>query len=336
MGMEGDVEDSKAAVTMFVTEADDPHAFEAMAPEDRRTRGGVWTRCPVRSGRLLDTFFMFATHVDLGVFACADEIRDGEKLKTCLLDKNTVAEVLPTVQRLVEAEAEATARALWEHAGGTGDLARIGEALRTETWPTSDDPAEEAAAFAHHLLKHARDAKELGMGVCWEYRGELRAEVSPPPTERMRELERLYARIRNATMIQASIDMWEHFGASHASPERVAEVEAELAEASRERAAARSGLEQLVARTRADAPAELAAWALAHYAYLSMFLHDCAESGEPDSMGASVARRERAQWTEVRDGTRAFVEESQGQVPIHAHRYRGHFGIDPRTLEQVD
>ncbi len=47
-------------------------------------------------------------------------------------------------------------------------------ALQTGTWPRNGDPAEESAAFAHHLLKYARTAKQDRMGVCWEYRGKAK------------------------------------------------------------------------------------------------------------------------------------------------------------------
>jgi hypothetical protein len=159
--------------------------------------------------------------------------------------------------------------------------------------------------------------------------------MSPPPSDRLRELETLYAQIRMAGMIELNVDMWEHGGAGSASPEHRAAMEAELAEASRQRAAAKQALEELVARTRTEAPAEVDAWALAHDAYLSLFLDDCARRGEADSVGASVAIRERAEWAEVRAGMRSFVEESLVHVPLDVHRYRRHFGIDPHTLDRA-
>jgi cytidylate kinase len=149
-----------------------------------------------------------------------------------------------------------------------------------------------------------------------------------PPTERVRELETLLARIRHAGMVQLNYDMWEQHGAAHASAEQRATMEADLAEASRARAAAIAALEALVAATRAD---ELAAWADAHDAYLAAFLDD-----GPDETAADVARRERAAWAEVRAGTRAFVDENLFYVTEHAERYRRCFGIDPQTLERVD
>jgi hypothetical protein len=159
--------------------------------------------------------------------------------------------------------------------------------------------------------------------------------MSPPPSDRMCELETLYAQIRIAGMVELNVDMWEHGGATSASPEQRAAMEAELAEASRRRMAAKRALEEFVARTRAEAPEEVAAWALAHEAYLSLFLDDCAKRGEADGVGASVAIRERAEWAEVRAGTRAFVEESLVHVPLDMDRYRRHFGIDPHTLDRA-
>jgi hypothetical protein len=151
----------------------------------------------------------------------------------------------------------------------------------------------------------------------------------------MRELERLHAQIRNAELVAVNIDMWEHGGKASASPEQCAAKDAELAEAMQQNQAARTALEELVARTRAEAPSELAGWALAHHAYLSMFIDDCAARGELDSAAATTAMRQRAQWMEVRAGTRAIVDVDVAHIPIDEARYRSHFGIDPRTLERV-
>jgi hypothetical protein len=136
------------------------------------------------------------------------------------------------------------------------------------------------------------------------------------PTERVRELEMLLARIRNAGMVQLNYEMWDQRGSEHASPEQRATMEADLAGATRERAAAKTELEALVAATRAEAPAEIAAWANAH--------------------DASVATRERAEWAEVRTGARVFVDENLFYVTDDGQGYRQLFGIDPQTLERVD
>jgi hypothetical protein len=160
--------------------------------------------------------------------------------------------------------------------------------------------------------------------------------MAAPPTNRMRELETLLAQLRNAGMVQLSYDMWDHWGSAHASPEQRATMEADLAAASQARTAANTVLEALVAATRADAPAEIAAWADAHDAYLAAFLDDCVARGESDGTAASVATRERAAWAEVRAGTRAVVDEDLYYVTMNAERYRRLFGIDPQTLERVD
>ncbi len=162
------------SITIISVPADDPDSFEEMLLDERRNRSGGWQTFPLRSGRFLDSFLMKATGTDLGVFRGADD-RDeaGEKLVTCLIDKDTLLEVLPELEALVETKADATAQALSQHGGGSADVARVAAALASGTWPTSGDPAEEAAAFAHQLLKSARVAKQDRMGVCWEYRGQV-------------------------------------------------------------------------------------------------------------------------------------------------------------------
>ncbi len=159
--------------------------------------------------------------------------------------------------------------------------------------------------------------------------------MTTPPTDRMRELETLLGKIRHAGMVQLNVDMWEQHGAEHASPEERATMAADLAAANQEQLAAKAALDALVSATRAAAPAEIAAWAAAHDAYLAAFLTDCAAKGEADGTAASVATDERARWTEVRAGTRAYVDENLFYVTENAERYRRLFGIDPKTLERI-
>lgn len=154
----------------------------------------------------------------------------------------------------------------------------------------------------------------------------------PPPTERTRELETLFARIRDARMILLNVDMWEQFASRSASDEERAKMHAESSEASRECALAKSALEGLVARTRAEAPTDLEAWAVAHDAYLAAYLREC----DPDGTGAFAAKREREEWAEVRAGTRTLVDEDLMHIPIEPDRYRRLFGIDPRTHERAE
>jgi hypothetical protein len=155
------------------------------------------------------------------------------------------------------------------------------------------------------------------------------------PTARGRELETLLARLRKAGNVQLSYDMWERWGAQHATPAYRAEMEGAFAEANREHAAAKSALEALVAATWAEAPAEIAAWADAHQAYLAELLDQWAKQPESTGTQAFVATRERAEWAEVHAGTRVFVEENVFYVPTVRERHRCLFGVDPDTLEPV-
>lgn len=75
------------------------------------------------------------------------------------------------LEELVEKQPDTTARALQKQGGGKTDLALIAAALKTGAWPTNGDPAVEAAAFAHQLLRRARQAIDVKMALCWEYRG---------------------------------------------------------------------------------------------------------------------------------------------------------------------
>lgn len=271
---------ARAAVTIITTEADDIDQFEALTAHERRERTGGWKRFPVRSGRLLDTFLMFATHVDLGVYQCETKQVDGDPLTTSLWPQEQVIDVLPTLVKLVETNATDTVHALHEHGGGTADVSRIAEALATGVWPENGDPAEETAAFAFHLLRYARTAEGDLYGVCWEWRGDLRAQVSDALTERTRALEATYARFRAGDATRDAV------------------------------------IESLSTMTRP----EIEAWAFAHYAFLGAYVHESVERG--DTPTAIVA--ERAQWAEVRAGTRALVEQF-APLPDDAFRYELYF-----------
>jgi hypothetical protein len=151
----------------------------------------------------------------------------------------------------------------------------------------------------------------------------------------MRELEVQLARIRNAGNIQLNYDMWDRWGAQHASAEEKVRMEAEFAAANRASDAAKVALQALVAQTRTEAPHEIAAWADAHRAYLTAFLEDCQAQGKADSTEAFVARQEITQWGEVAAGTRTFVDENVFYVTMHRERYQALFGIEPDTLASV-
>lgn len=154
-----------------------------------------------------------------------------------------------------------------------------------------------------------------------------------PPTARVQDLERLLARIRNAGNIQLNYDMWDSHGREHATDEERAAMERDFAAATRERDAARTALTALVTATRAEAPAELVAWADAHAAYLAAFAEACEARGEAGGTARAVALDEQAAWAEVRAGTRPFVDENLFYVTMDADRYRRLFGIEPDSLE---
>jgi hypothetical protein len=149
------------------------------------------------------------------------------------------------------------------------------------------------------------------------------------PTDHTRALERLYARIGNAISGLGYLEFWEHGGRASASPEAIAQMEAELEETNREHAAARAAYDALVTKLRAEAPAELDAWALAHDHYIAQYLD--AAAGE-DEFRIQKVTLERAEWAELRAGTRDFVSPPS-YVPLNEALYKRTFGIDPRTLE---
>jgi len=165
------------------------------------------------------------------------------------------------------------------------------------------------------------------MDVLWKGRAEVGVS--------MRALETQLAKIRKAFKVQAEYDTWDRWGASNATLEERAAKDAEYDAASREMAEAKAQLESLVVAARADAPAEIDAWVDAHDAYLVEYIEECLARGATASTEVHVARTERAQWAEVRAGTRFYVEENHYYVPMNAARYGRLFGIDPYTLEPV-
>ena len=170
---------ARKAVTPTVTivvvpTGDTPDGFEAMSVDERRAASrGAWETFPLRSGRLLDTFLMKATGVDLGVLRCEDRKREGQVLQTSLWPRSTIVEVIRDLAGLVEKRPDDTAKALRKHGGDVATLARVTRALKSGAWPDAGDPAVEAAAFTHQLLGYARLAKAEKMGLCWEFRGDV-------------------------------------------------------------------------------------------------------------------------------------------------------------------
>jgi hypothetical protein len=164
-----------ATIWIITTPITDPDQFESMYNDERRRRSAGLESFTARSGSHPDKFFFLATKADLGMFECEPEVDvdTEEKLETSMIDQKTLLRVIPQLEALIENRIGDTARALVAQGGGSADLARVTEVLRTGAWPEGTDPAEEAAAFGHNLLKYSRIAAQFNMGICWELRGEL-------------------------------------------------------------------------------------------------------------------------------------------------------------------
>jgi len=164
-----------ASITIITTEANDPDQFEEMSLEERRERSAGWKKLMLRSGRYLERFYMLATDSDFQLFASSEQPEDasGVPVTTRVIMRSSIPEILPRLIALVEQTPDETAALLAKHGGGSADLGRVREGLASGTWPDSGDPAEEAAAFAFHLLAFARIAEESGTGICFEYRGQV-------------------------------------------------------------------------------------------------------------------------------------------------------------------
>jgi hypothetical protein len=205
------------------------------------------------------------------------------------------------------------------HSSSRSDPARF-----VAHFPTLDEAQQFAEATFHVKREAWRQATQRV--------GPLGGPVLTPRT---RELERLLGRIRHARMAEAHHDQWEHGGSSSASSEQRAAMESELAAAVRTRTEATAALTALVAQTRASAPTEIEAWVAAHLAYLDAFLRECAVRGDHYDAYASIAKRERAEWADVRAGTRAFVDETYLDPSLVPGLYGDLFGLDPRTFEDI-
>ncbi|MCC6999030.1 MAG: hypothetical protein IT370_30735 [Deltaproteobacteria bacterium] len=162
-----------ATITIIATTVEEPDQFESMDTDERRYVSAGWQAFPARSGRYPDDVFLRATGVRLGIYEGKPEYDAQGRLHSFIIDRRTLEKVLPDLVAAVEADPKATAGALVAECGGTADLAKVAAALQADTWPEGDDPAEEAAAFAHHLLKYARIAVNSANGICWEFRGDF-------------------------------------------------------------------------------------------------------------------------------------------------------------------
>lgn len=165
-----------ASVEIFALPIADADALEQLSLVERRELAGrTRKRFVVRSGHYLDAFFLRALQIDLAVgLERPTRDDDGAMLRSGFIDEESLREIVPTLARCLEAETARTIECLHAHGGGTADRDRIRAALARGDWPESEDPAEEAAAFAFHWLERARLAESVLIGLCWEWRGPLR------------------------------------------------------------------------------------------------------------------------------------------------------------------
>ena len=149
-------------------------------------------------------------------------------------------------------------------------------------------------------------------------------------SKRVQELETLLKTIRDAGSVMLNIDMWDRWGSQHASEEEKAQYNADGAAALSTKANAQTELEALVKRTRAEAPAEIAAWCDLHDQFLAAFIADTAKEANDERADTAVfvAKGEREAWAKVKAGELAFVDENVFYVSIDRARYRELFGID--------
>jgi len=136
-------------------------------------------------------------------------------------------------------------------------------------------------------------------------------------------LERLLARKKQLASLAVSLDGYDRWG--HGSDEAFAtKAAAEL----QERPAVVAKLEALIAELKHSNPETLVAWAEAHIELLGDYL-----SRVPaDSTEAFVARGERGQWEQVRDGKLDYVDENSVFVKPNPEVYERLFGFPPPTL----
>jgi hypothetical protein len=167
-----------ATIVIIVTDVRSPKQFMAMSLEERRRSSIGWKAQPSRTGRHPDAVLVMATNISLDVLELEldEDPKTGEKVRSFMIDRKTIEGVVPRLDKLVNADRDATAKALIAKVGGEASperLGRVTEALKAGTWPTNDDAAEEAAAFAKHVFGYGEAASLSGLGLCWEYRGDF-------------------------------------------------------------------------------------------------------------------------------------------------------------------
>ena len=146
---------------------------------------------------------------------------------------------------------------------------------------------------------------------------------------RVTELETLRLRILNAGACLASFDGWDRWGRSSSDAAQVQQMETEATAAQVDRTAATAALDALVGRLRAEAPHELVAWADAHDALLAGYLASEDAHGPYSESAAQGATAARAEWAEVKAGTRTYSEQGAYAELRDKARFRELLGVDP-------
>src|SRR5579859_5251817 len=155
-------------------------------------------------------------------------------------------------------------------------------------------------------------------------RGPSMFTVTEPLRPHVRALESLKARMRTLGRRSLDFEMWDRYGRASASEADRARMEADGARDMEQRRATERELESLVTKLRVEAPDAIVAWADAHLDLLAAFIDRCAKAKDDDrdaATGRMVAEEERAQWADVRRGTRSFAHENVVHVHVDAERY---------------
>lgn len=172
-----------ATIAIITTDVQDSQQFLAVSLEERRRSSVGWKSFSSRSGRHPHAVLILATKINLGALELdvREDPKTGESVRSYMIDRITLEEVVHRLRALVDADRNATAKALVETVGGGADLERVSNALKEGDWPKSNDAAEEAAAFAKNLFGYGRFAGLTHLGICWEYRGEFVYGDREPP-----------------------------------------------------------------------------------------------------------------------------------------------------------
>jgi hypothetical protein len=145
---------------------------------------------------------------------------------------------------------------------------------------------------------------------------------------RVVQLQTLLGRITNANACLGSFDGWDRWGRSSSDEAQTKAMEDEAAAAQRDLAAATAELEALVAKLRTEAPQEIAAWADAHDALLAAYLASEDAHGPYAESAAQAASQARAEWAEVKAGTRTYSEQGVYAETRDKARYRELLGVE--------